>query len=252
MRISHRRLLILAGLIAACGLGLPSSASQAQTPSSVLEIALKLAKEDPNQALTYLIDEADKGDAEAAIVLSELYLRGVMVGKDEARAFKYANQAAMKGLHQAQFAVAAHYYLPGVGVAHSQSSAVTWLKVAVRNGNADAGDLLLDMAAKMAERRRCAEDLVAARGYISKWIDMKTVFIHQGAGGTVDVLEIIGGSNADPIRVHAASFDRLVSRQVHIFTIADYGKLLRTNAAVAQTAADLKRQCLTPSPQLGY
>jgi TPR repeat protein len=81
--------------------------------------------------------QAEKGDAQAQLMLGSLYASGTGVTRDFAKAAKWHRKAAEQGLARAQFHVAQEY-ADGLGVKQDHAEAVRWLKRAADQGMAEA------------------------------------------------------------------------------------------------------------------
>jgi TPR repeat protein len=104
---------------------------------------------------------ADHGNAEAQYRIGWMFANGQGMELDEAEALRWWESAASGGHLDAQFAVA-QAYLMGTGVASDPERAVSWLIKAADQDDADALELLLDLAGR---------DVAPAVAWLQRWLD---------------------------------------------------------------------------------
>lgn len=108
-----------------------------------------VAKDDA-AAIQWYSKAADLGSVEAKYKLAQRYKNGIGINgddKDTKRAFAYAHNAAELGHPMAQFVVG-KMYLDGVGVDSNIASGMQWLTTAAGQGNPMAQYMLGDIAMK--------------------------------------------------------------------------------------------------------
>ena len=108
---------------------------------------------------------ADENDAKAQAAIAFLYLKGLGVQQDDARAADWYRRAAQLGRPEAQFFLGSLYYL-GRGVPQSDRLAHVWCEIALAGGIA-AG---LDCRDAAAARMTGAEVRAAYRA-AAKWLE---------------------------------------------------------------------------------
>ncbi|RUM67440.1 MAG: sel1 repeat family protein, partial [Sulfurospirillum sp.] len=97
--------------------------------------ALKILKETQSSA-TYeaFYTLAQSGDLDAQTLLGEMYLDGVGVAEDYAKAFKWLSDAAKKGDSQAEYLLG-YMYENGLYVSADVAKAVEWYTKAAQGGD---------------------------------------------------------------------------------------------------------------------
>ncbi|RUM68741.1 MAG: hypothetical protein DSZ05_00590 [Sulfurospirillum sp.] len=97
--------------------------------------ALKILKETQSTA-TYeaFYALAQSGDLDAQALLGEMYLDGIGVSEDYAKAFKWLSNAAKKGDPQAEYLLG-HMYENGLYVSADVAKAVEWYTKAAQGGD---------------------------------------------------------------------------------------------------------------------
>ncbi len=91
---------------------------------------------DYEKALFFLNKTIEKGDIEALAFLGHEYSLGVIVPKNNAKAFDYANQAAQRNNAQGVMLLA-RFYFEGIGVKKDIKKGLDWVQRAVQLGDAD-------------------------------------------------------------------------------------------------------------------
>ncbi len=94
-----------------------------------------------SQVESLAAEGAKRGDWLSMELLSVLYSKGLVRGKDDTDAFDLVMRAAEDGNTLAQFFVG-YYYLEGMGVARDETAAAQWLERAVRMGYTPANAYL--------------------------------------------------------------------------------------------------------------
>jgi TPR repeat protein len=89
-------------------------------------------------AYQYAAPLADKGNAEAQVLIGRLYLTGRGVVKDPDMALKWFSTAANQGNGDAEFMLGSMYLLPHSNV----SEGLKWVRLSAEQGNQDAQLLL--------------------------------------------------------------------------------------------------------------
>jgi len=131
---------VLIGLVLAC---LASSLAADHFDHALLARADQLKATD----LPGLEKRASKGDAEASILLGEVYHRGRIVVRDDAVATGWFTLAAETGVPLAQFWLARKHDL-GDALSRDQAVAATWYRRAAEQGYANAQDRLGELYAR--------------------------------------------------------------------------------------------------------
>ncbi|MCM1129431.1 MAG: sel1 repeat family protein [Alistipes senegalensis] len=103
-------------------------------------------------------ERAEQGEADAQLMMGQVYAMGDMVKADMAQAFSWFMKAAQQNHAEAQFRVA-EMYLYGQGVDQNFSHAEKWAKKSAEQGYAD-GEYLLGLL--YAEGKGMQEDWNAA------------------------------------------------------------------------------------------
>jgi TPR repeat protein len=88
-------------------------------------------------AASDFLEEAQMGVAKAQSHLGALYVGGLGVPRDDAKAFEWFKKAAEQGYPNAQYSVG-YMYLEGRGVPRDYGKALEWLQKAARQGQGDA------------------------------------------------------------------------------------------------------------------
>ncbi|OCH22055.1 tetratricopeptide repeat protein [Aliivibrio logei] len=101
----------------------------------------KVESESQNQLATMALSEAYYGDSAAQIEIGHRYLTGDGVEKDEKKAARWFEIAALDGDPEAQTQLAL-LYASGTGVNQNYSQAIVWLGKAAKQDHDDALDLL--------------------------------------------------------------------------------------------------------------
>ena len=89
-------------------------------------------------ALKQVMPLAERGNADAQLLLGEMYLSGRGVLKDNDQAMKLFKSSAMQGNAEAEFRLGAWYLLPHRDIAEG----VKWMQLSAEQGNQDAQLLL--------------------------------------------------------------------------------------------------------------
>jgi TPR repeat protein len=92
---------------------------------------------DKEEAVRWLREAAEAGDAGAQAELGAWYALGTMTARNDAEAFKWLHAAAEKGHPQAQYNLAL-IYERGIGVAKDHKMALALLRTSAEQGHADA------------------------------------------------------------------------------------------------------------------
>jgi TPR repeat protein len=95
-------------------------------------------QEDYAAALKELTPLAEKGNADAQLILGQMYMRGQGVLKDSEQAIKWFKASAAQGNAGAQFFLGSMYLLPHKDIAEG----VKWLRLSAEQGEQDAQYLL--------------------------------------------------------------------------------------------------------------
>ena len=95
----------------------------------------------PEQALTYFLQAAEKGSTEANYHIGDLYYNGNGVGKNFSTAKSYFEKAANQGMAEAQYMLGV-MYRNGQGVTKDLGTARDWLQKAAANGSQKAETML--------------------------------------------------------------------------------------------------------------
>ena len=138
-------------------------------------------------ALSLALERAKTGDAEAMTLAAEILSRGLGVSQDLVQAAKLYNQAAEKGVLEAQFQTAL-FMLQGQYLPKDEVKAKAYLEKAVAGGHALAkfnlGHLILAKATGDAERKK-AYDLFlgAADAGLADAQYAVSQFLANGTGG---------------------------------------------------------------------
>lgn len=98
-------------------------------------------KADKKEAMKWLRQSADKGNAVAANNLGMIYDKGDGVPQDMKEAAKWYRKAAEKGHVQSQYNLGL-MYTNGEGVEKDPQEAVKWFRKAAKKGHADAKKML--------------------------------------------------------------------------------------------------------------
>ena len=111
---------------------------------------------------------AEAGDGEAQLALAGLYMQGVGVGRDPARAAQWYLRAARQGLVMAQLNLG-DLHARGLGVRRDPVQAYRWLELAARQNHAWARNRRDQLAGAMTpaqidEARRLADGFRAETG----------------------------------------------------------------------------------------
>lgn len=102
-------------------------------------------KAEPAEAFAWFSEAAKKNDAEAQVLLGDLYARGLGVRQDFARAAEYYRAAANFGRHmQAQYLLGDLYFY-GRGVPHDYGQAIEWFRRAALAGHPGAQSVMGSM-----------------------------------------------------------------------------------------------------------
>ena len=96
---------------------------------------------DPERAILWFAMGAGLGDQYAIFNLANSYMNGEWVARDYAHAARLHEQAAMRGMAEAQYFMGC-FYAEGIGVKKDAGRAREWLTHADRNGHEEAGPLL--------------------------------------------------------------------------------------------------------------
>lgn len=99
-------------------------------------------------------EKAEQGDADAQLMMGQIYAMGDVVAADMAQAFSWFMKAAQQDHAQAQFRIA-EMYLYGQGVEQDFSHAQKWAEKSAQQGYAD-GEYLLGLL--YAEGKGLPED----------------------------------------------------------------------------------------------
>jgi len=94
-----------------------------------------------------LVTNVKEGDPVAQHNLSTLFSDGIVVPKDNRKAFMLMLEAAKQGLTQSQNSVAI-MYLDGVGVDSDREQAYFWASTSARKGNHTGKKILLKIISK--------------------------------------------------------------------------------------------------------
>jgi len=132
-----------AWLFGVLSLGFPLNCrSQSPSENSNLEAGKRAYQQgDYGDALKQLTPLAQKGNAEAQVVLGTMYLKGQGVAKDPSQALKWYTSSAEQGNADGQFYIGS-MYLMGAGVAHDAGQGLKWLGLSANQGNSDSQVLL--------------------------------------------------------------------------------------------------------------
>ncbi|MDR3182095.1 MAG: sel1 repeat family protein [Planctomycetaceae bacterium] len=98
-------------------------------------------KQDPEEAVKYLRKAADKGIADAQLLLGKCYVLGEGVPEDFEEAAKWYRKAAQQGYAEAQFKLA-QLYQTGLGVEEDLTEAAKWYRQAAQQGDEKAKENL--------------------------------------------------------------------------------------------------------------
>ena len=99
-------------------------------------------KAEPREAFTWFAEAAKKNDAEAQVLLGDLYARGLGVRQDFARAAEYYRAAANFGRHMHAQYLLGDLYFHGRGVPHDYGQAIEWFQRAALAGHAGAQSVM--------------------------------------------------------------------------------------------------------------
>lgn len=126
-----------------------------------VDVTFKLSFGTPPPEIQLLEMRAYSGDAKAELKLSQIYLEGKGVTKDENLGRKYLERAANRGLPKAQFQMAE--YATTHGEPDGYISAYMWYSIAARNKYKNSEKRLEKLASMMspqdiAEAQRRAQD----------------------------------------------------------------------------------------------
>ena len=114
----------------------PPSASEVEQPAPTAgtpEASVQVNQTDLEQLQTF----AAHGDAEAQVILAQLYRTGQDIGQNKAEAAKWYKKAAEKGHAMAQFNLGV-MYSQGDGIEQNKAEATKWYKKAAEQGLARA------------------------------------------------------------------------------------------------------------------
>jgi uncharacterized protein len=138
-----RTRLAAAWLFGVLSLGFPLNCrSQSPLGNSNLEAGKRAYQQgDYGTALKQLTPLAQKGNAEAQVVLGTMYLKGQGVAKDPSQALKWYTSSAEQGNSEGQFYLGS-MYLMGAGVTHDAARGLKWLGLSANQGNSDSQVLL--------------------------------------------------------------------------------------------------------------
>jgi len=95
-------------------------------------------------AASDFMEEANMGVAKSQSYLAALYVGGLGVPQDDAKAFAWFRKAAEQGFANAQYSLG-YMYREGRGVPRDYGKALEWFRKAARNGQADAQNELATM-----------------------------------------------------------------------------------------------------------
>jgi len=99
-------------------------------------------EQDAADAIEWFKKAAEKGDAEAAYSLGDIYgntrIGGNLVNHE--KAVKWYRRAAERGYTNAQYKLAARYFDGGEGLPRDRIAAYAWMHVAARQGHHDAAE----------------------------------------------------------------------------------------------------------------
>src|SRR5690606_27966 len=99
---------------------------------AIAKLFIDEGKDDPNKyelAKSILEPYAEYGDSNALNLLGLMYLRDQFAEKNEDKAFKLIENAALKGLHQAEYNLGRFYKL-GTGCDIDFDTAINWFEKA--------------------------------------------------------------------------------------------------------------------------
>lgn len=99
------------------------------------------SEEDCAECISLLRRSADLGNAEAALVLGNIYYEGKAVPQDHKEALRLFRKAAEQGSAQAELMIGL-IYAEGKAVAQDFSEVHRWIKRSVGHGNSEAKDIL--------------------------------------------------------------------------------------------------------------
>ena len=112
-----------------------SSSAQFSLADALLDIG------ECSEAIDILKSKADSGSCEAQFKLGEIFSEGVKIPKSDCDAFKWYEQAAIRGFGEAYVKVG-QCLATGVGVTRNFPEAISWLlKVATPHSTVSAGDM---------------------------------------------------------------------------------------------------------------
>ena len=109
------------------------------------------------------MEEANMGVAKSQSHLAALYVGGLGVPQDDAKAFAWFSKAAAQGYANAQYSLG-YMYLEGRGVPRDYGKALEWFQKAARQGQADAQN---GLAAMYERGTGVAKDYIQAYAWYS-------------------------------------------------------------------------------------
>ena len=148
----HTAAQYLLGSAYAGGLGTPKDEKKALSwffkayeygnDKASLKLSKVLAAGQPALAFQFAVESAEKGFAEAQLMVADCYAKATGAPKDDARAVAWYRRAAEQGMAAAQFALG-HAYALGSGIAEDLDLARQWYREAAAHGH-PAAQLALD------------------------------------------------------------------------------------------------------------
>ena len=118
---------------------------QVNAEDGLYERGIELVEQkDYEKALRAFELGAKTGDLDAMTAVGIMYIAGVGVNQNDAKGFKYIQDAANKSHPKAQYTLGAIYYL-GAGIAVDFNKAFSWISLSAEQGYLDAQHNLAQM-----------------------------------------------------------------------------------------------------------